>query len=365
MGLLDNIFGERGSEERLRMKMGLMGLTHRPNTALMQQWSNDLSAMQDERKTQEASNRTIEWLRSQAAQYPQLAPLLGAAESGSVDMGTVVNTAFQVIQEANKPADPWANTKVVGGDVVRMSDAGPEVIYSAPDAQGGVTYGLTPQRYVRPDGTIGLGVLGNDGTFKEIALPDGATPAPNVDRVDAGDRWILMDQQGNVVGEQPKNLEDAAAATERGKAIGTAQGEAITGEGAAVQKAMQGISLIESIVNDPALGSITGMIQGRMPPLTQAGTDLSVKIDQLQGQAFLEAFESLKGGGAITEREGQAAQAAIARLNRAQSEGEYVRALRELQGILQLGVRRAQEKASSARGETPAQNNDDPLGLFE
>lgn len=360
MGIWDAILGERGSEDRLRLKMGLMGLTHRPNTALMQQWSNDLSTMQAERKTAETTNRTAAFLRNMGT--PQAMQAADALEAGMVD----ASTAYQMATAKPEPVDPWAGTKVVGGDVIRMGANGPEVIYSDPEAAagGGVTYGLTPQRYVRPDGTIGLGVLGNDGTFKEVALPDGATPAPNVDRVDAGDRWILMDQQGNVIGEQPKNLEEAAAATERGKAIGAAQGEAITGEGSAVQKATQGINLIESIVNDPALPEITGMIQGRMVPLTQAGTDLGIKIEQLQGQAFLEAFESLKGGGAITEREGQAAQAAIARLSRAQSDGEYVRALRELQGILKLGIQRAQDRASAARGEAPA-TNDDPLGLFE
>ena len=85
--------------------------------------------------------------------------------------------------------------------------------------------------------------------------------------------------------------------------------------------------------------------------MSQAGTDLNVKIEQLQGQAFLEAFESLKGGGSITEREGLAAQNAMARLQRAQSTEAYVESLNELKGILELGRSRAQ--SGERVGETP------------
>jgi len=110
---------------------------------------------------------------------------------------------------------------------------------------------------------------------------------------------------------------------------------------AAAQAAQDSVNLIDSIINDPTLPSITGMVQGRLPPTTQAGTDLNVRIQQVQGQAFLQAFESLKGGGSITEREGQAAQAAMARLNRVQSTEAYIEALTELRDIIQRGVQRA------------------------
>lgn len=107
-----------------------------------------------------------------------------------------------------------------------------------------------------------------------------------------------------------------------------------------VAKAEISRGLIGEIMGDPALASITGMIQGRIPPLSQAGTDLNVKIEQLKSRVFLEAFETLKGGGQITEREGAAAQAAMARLDRAQSTEEFVSALQELDGILQRGLSR-------------------------
>lgn len=92
---------------------------------------------------------------------------------------------------------------------------------------------------------------------------------------------------------------------------------------------------------------ITGRIQGRIPPISQGGTDLSVKIKQMQGKVFLEAFESLKGGGQITEVEGAKAEAAMARLDRAQSTEAYQAALDELADVIRGGMARAQSKAGA------------------
>jgi hypothetical protein len=70
--------------------------------------------------------------------------------------------------------------------------------------------------------------------------------------------------------------------------------------------------------------------------------------DQLKGKVFLEAFQSLKGAGQITEVEGQKATDAIGRLNRAQSEGDYKAALTELKGVITGGMERARRQASPA-----------------
>ena len=138
---------------------------------------------------------------------------------------------------------------------------------------------------------------------------------------------------------------EAAGAIAEGRATGegrAADAAALSGN---LAQADQAVALIDSVINDPALPGITGMVQGRIMPMTQSGTDLNVKIKQLQGKAFLEAFESLKGGGAITEREGQAATEAMARLDRAQSTEAYVAALTELKTIMQTGAERARAKA--------------------
>lgn len=142
----------------------------------------------------------------------------------------------------------------------------------------------------------------------------------------------------------------AAQEAARGRVLGTAAGEAAVSASGDIAKAQNSIELLESVRDDAALEGITGILEGRLPARTQAQQDLLVKIEQLQGQAFLQAFESLKGGGSITEREGQAATQAIARLNRAQSTEEFRAALNELIGIMESGI----ERAERAGGQAPA-----------
>lgn len=107
-----------------------------------------------------------------------------------------------------------------------------------------------------------------------------------------------------------------------------------------------GLSVIDQLIASPGLGGIVG-IRGKIP--TIPGTDAAKSnalAEQLEGQAFLQAFQSLKGAGAITDVEGKKATAAIARLNRSQSKTDYVQALNELRGILVETKARAAERAS-------------------
>jgi hypothetical protein len=74
---------------------------------------------------------------------------------------------------------------------------------------------------------------------------------------------------------------------------------------------------------------------------------------QLEGKAFTEAFDTLRGGGSITEKEGEKATAAKLRMSKAQNEKEYMEAAREYQGIVRKGVERAKAKAAGG-GAAPA-----------
>jgi hypothetical protein len=176
--------------------------------------------------------------------------------------------------------------------------------------------------------------------------------------------FVALDMQAQAAGFAPGTPEYREFMATRGaglqaqaRVVGEAAAEAITDVGGAVAKAQRAIDLIDEIAQDPALPSITGMVQGNIPAGTpligggQAGIDLNAKILQLQGTAFLEAFESLKGGGAITEIEGTKAEQAIARLQRAQSLEGYQAALKDLRDVIENGKIRAQERAAKASGE--------------
>ena len=85
----------------------------------------------------------------------------------------------------------------------------------------------------------------------------------------------------------------------------------------------------------------------RFVPGTNAASFQALQ-NQVEGTAFLSAFEALKGGGAISEKEGEKATAARLRMTLAQNEEEYVKAAREFQDIVRTGVQNAQRKAGGA-----------------
>jgi hypothetical protein len=118
------------------------------------------------------------------------------------------------------------------------------------------------------------------------------------------------------------------------------------------QQATNALNVINALIDEQgnlrpetasSVGGIGG-IQGRQAeafPLTQNQRRTQPFIDQLKGQAFLTAFEQLKGGGQITEIEGRKATDAIIRLQQYQSEEDFAQALKDLRDIVQTGLNRA------------------------
>ena len=110
---------------------------------------------------------------------------------------------------------------------------------------------------------------------------------------------------------------------------------------------------------ETAVGA-TWLPGSRFVPGTSAA-DFQARYEQLKGASFLEAFETLKGGGQITEKEGEKATAAINRMALAQSEAEFIAAAREVQNILDRGIKNAKTRTkvapagqSSVRSEADA-----------
>jgi hypothetical protein len=103
------------------------------------------------------------------------------------------------------------------------------------------------------------------------------------------------------------------------------------------------IQTIDKALTHPGRTTATG-VSGQIDPRNYlAGTDATnfkVLMDQIGGKAFLQAFESLKGGGQITETEGKKATDAIARLNRAQSDAEFQQALVDFRQVLSDAYKR-------------------------
>jgi hypothetical protein len=82
------------------------------------------------------------------------------------------------------------------------------------------------------------------------------------------------------------------------------------------------------------------------------GTDTAsfrTLYESLKGQAFLDAFQRLKGAGQITEIEGQKATDALLKLNNSQNEKDFVKYAREFQENLQRGMELAKNKAGVSK----------------
>jgi hypothetical protein len=108
------------------------------------------------------------------------------------------------------------------------------------------------------------------------------------------------------------------------------------------------VGLVSDLVDHPGMPGVVGWgnVSGTLgiPGTDEAG--FRSRLAQLEGKQFLQAYQSLKDGGAITEVEGRKAEAAISRLQQVnQKEEEYRQAAREFQEIIWGGLNRAREKA--------------------
>jgi len=145
--------------------------------------------------------------------------------------------------------------------------------------------------------------------------------------------------------DTPQARADRLASEEAGKA----RGRTLADLPQATQTALSMIANIERVIDDKNVGYLTGWSglalypQERDPtswwaranplgwlPNSPATDDTLRRIEQIRGQAFMQAFQQLRGAGAISEAEGKVAQEALTRLGslRASDEG-YMQALRE------------------------------------
>lgn len=155
-----------------------------------------------------------------------------------------------------------------------------------------------------------------------------------------------FDRFGNPV----VNTGDAIARGKRSETVGKAQGEAQADLPRAAETSKRLVRTLEGLRDDPYLDQMVGSVQGRAPNLTSKAARVQSKMDQVTGQAFLEAFQQLKGGGHITEIEGEKATAAITRLGTVtMNEGDYKAAANELIDIAKRGEARARREAQGAQ----------------
>jgi len=303
------------------LAIGLQGMTMNPNTALMQAAQSRIEGRQQAAQTAQQRNRTIEALKRMGAD-PDLIQL---AEAG---MGR--EALAEQARRNRGGADLPAN--------FRALDAQARAAGLEPDSQeykefmlyGGMQRDTTPAGFRSLDAQArAAGFVpsseGGDGRYEEFMATAG----------------------------KGLSAEAAAAGTARGQAKADLSGARVAADRA--------LNLVDLLRKDPALPDMVGPIQGRLPNVSAAAARFQSRLDQLQGTAFLEAYNMLRGGGQITEVEGQKAERAIARLQTAQSEEDFLQALSEFEDAVRTGVQKLEAQAGGAPATSTAA--DDPLNL--
>lgn len=163
-------------------------------------------------------------------------------------------------------------------------------------------------------------------------------------------------QNPNVPGVIP-NMSPAAAnqvASDFGKKRAETVEQAQVDLPGAIAQTKQTVKLIDDLVAHPGFSTTVGA-KGPTGALASFGygipgtdaQDFKVRLDQLKGQAFLQAYQTLKGGGSISNAEDTKATQAMNRMQTSQSEVEFKRAAQEFKDVLQAGLSRAEQKAAN------------------
>lgn len=255
--------------------------------------------------------------------------------------------ALKMLAQENSPTDDIKNYEYAK----RQGFQGSYTEFLQRKRAGGGEYGLQPIWGVDETGNPAIAQLGKSGAAVQTKLPQGFKPAKDPIKVDAGTEFILLDPQTRQpIGRIPKDIAGKEAAEVTGKKTGEAKFDLPRVE----QNAQAALDTIKQIREHPGKEygvGVAGVLPG-IPGTKQK--DFVSLVDQAKGKAFLEAFNSLKGGGQITEVEGKKATDAIARLDRTQSKEGFDKALSDLESIIQIGVARARNQAGSgAAGAAP------------
>lgn len=267
---------------------------------------------------------------------------------------------------------------IVGADQIRALVANPRTraigmqVYMAAKKQQidkSSKFGKQGAIFQDAEGNFHSIQFAEDGTRK-IEKLEGLSPAKGVKQIGTD---LVDSSTGKTVRTMTPQIEEKEAAEQRGQSRGKAQFMMP----ATAIKAQDAINVIEQVIGTEgrelsagekaksphvALKYGTGVlgVAPAIPGTKQA--EFVALHNQLTGKAFLEAFESLKGGGAITEVEGKKATDAIARLDRKLSPEDYTKALRDLREVIQKGVERSRAQASPVGSPKQMQDRLPPSG---
>lgn len=163
------------------------------------------------------------------------------------------------------------------------------------------------------------------------------------------EEFLAAEQERQLASEQGLTL---GAFRKQQEELGKNRGERMANLPKVEQQAEQALKLIDEVVGhkgkstmvgakNPFMGSVPFTKEMTIPGTAAAG--FMAKFNQLKGKQFLEAYEALKGGGAISEIEGEKATNAISAMDLSTSEEEFDKAAEDLKDVIRTGLERQKQ----------------------
>lgn len=292
-----------------------------------------------------------------------------AAQIGKIKQATMAASAAQTPEEWDRIAQQFGAPELVGQfasreAILRQHMSVAEIMEREAQSNKGPDY------------------VTIDGQLVDRNAPGGPAAVPIANMPESGPDWrAATPEEAQQFGAQAGQIntttgEFKKTSVDRGMTIESTPGGGMrVVQGPGVGKENDGglnpaspsamLRSVEGILNDPALDFATGWLEWTQNVPGTQSKRFGARVKQLDGQAFLQAFESLKGGGQITEIEGIKATQAIARLDTAQRPEDYRAALEELRELLITGQSRPEGWAEQKQRSENIQNNTPEVGAIE
>lgn len=178
--------------------------------------------------------------------------------------------------------------------------------------------------------------------------------------VNIGGEVYQIDGFGNIINkidktlspkDQPQNIIEQEQAKVKGKELGE-----LKIQFPKIQQEMnEKVQIIDEMLNDPNLGSYLGK-NSLKPNLLVVGTatgDFRRKLDMIKGKEFLAQFDKLRGGGQISNTEGEQALRAGTMINDSLTEKSFREELIRLKTVAQKIAQSKYKQIQSLSGNQP------------
>ena len=280
---------------------------------------------------------------------PEIQRLAQAMQYFDTQDATQAQALAKLESERNKPIN------VAQGGTIYDPKTG-QAIFSAPEkpiASSGLAK-LINERNSLPEGSP------LRATYDEAIRKETTTTEPLVMTVNS-QGVPTYTPRGKAAGSMPyvptldANAKAAVTAAQTtAKVNAESQAESRIGFPKVITDAEAAVKTVDKLLAHPGFGNLVGF---RMPgieyiPGTETAGAASL-LKQITGKAFLTAFETLKGGGQITEIEGTKATTAINRMSQATSEADFKDAAQDYKDAVKALVEIQKNKANFPTQKLP------------